>query len=292
MALIKTIKTAGTQAGLESTKRTLDKLIIKECFTLNKQAPDSDSEYIKFSDGVAIFDFSGTKYHHKLIDIEINFKKWDQYRLPKHIKFNSDAIFKIDFNSTVPNKIQGYTFEVVEPDERYFRFEILGPPKGFFKSDYVIQDCSFIGSTMTLNNNTQVFTRQKYFILTNKGKLIKGKLDENKNIVQGLKKLLFNDTNKFDISLLSFRDFGVGIEPTEVGDPKNKWYDWIIRKYTPPGTTYTFIETKFPFTLSFHRLMEKMVKEYLIGVVPGINIENIDIEHYLDRDNRGIVYVR
>ena len=38
--------------------------------------------------------------------------------------------------------------------------------------------------------------------------------------------------------------------------------------------------------------MEKMVKEYLIGVAPGINIENIDIEHYLDRNNRGIVYVR
>ena len=163
MALIKTIKTAGTQAGLESTKRTLDKLIIKECFTLNKQAPESEYEYIKISDGVAIFDFSGTKYHHKLIDIEINFKKWDQYRLPKHIKFNSDAIFKIDFNGTVPNKIQGYTFEVVEPDERYFRFEILGPPKGFFKSDYVIQDCSFIGSTMTLNNNSPSIYQAKVF---------------------------------------------------------------------------------------------------------------------------------
>ena len=87
--------------------------------------------------------------------------------------------------------------------------------------------------------------------------------NENKNIVQGLKKLLFNDTNKFDISLLSFRDFGVGIESTEVGDPKNKWYDWIIKKYTPPGTTYTFIKSQFPFTLSFNRLIEKMVKEYL-----------------------------
>lgn len=291
MALLTKIKQVGTQSGLESTKRTLDKLIIKECFTLDKQVPDSDA-YVKFSDGVAIFDFRGTKYDRKLIDIEINFNKWDQYRLPKYIKFNSDGILKFDFNKNISNKIKDYKFEVIEPDERYFRFEIVGPPKGFLKSDYVIQDCAFIGSTMTLNNNTQIFTRQKYFILTNKGKLINGKLNENKNIVQGLKKVLFNGSNKFDISLLHIRDFGVGIESEEVGDPKNKWYDWIIRRYTPPGTTYTFINTKFPFTLAFHRLMEKMVKQHLIGVGPGINIENIDIEDYLDRDNRGILYVR
>lgn len=48
MALLTKIKQAGTQAGLDSTKRTLDKLIIKECFTLNKQASDSEHEYIKF----------------------------------------------------------------------------------------------------------------------------------------------------------------------------------------------------------------------------------------------------
>ncbi len=293
MALLTKIKQSGTQAGLDSTKRELDKLLIKDCFTINLNTPDTNKyDYVKIQEGIATFNFTGTNYDHKGVDIEINFKKWEQNRLPKHIKFDLDSGFlKINYSRYVPNEIKGYTFEVVDPDASTFRFDISGPSNGFDKSDYVIEDCTFIGGRMVLNNNNQLFTRQKYFILTKKGKLIKGKLDENKNIVRGLKKVLFNGTNKFDLSILYIRDFGIGIEPTEVGDGNNKWYDWIKSKYTPPGTNYTFIKNNFPFTFSFHNMMNKLVKEYLVGMKPGINIEKINIEDYLDRDNQGILYV-
>lgn len=306
MSLISKIKKAGTASELQNTKNELDRMIIRECFTINGTQPDNDKyEYVKIQDGFALFDFTGTNYEHKGVDIEINFKKWEQYSLPKHIKFNlSIGYLKFDFDKFLNFHIKGFTFEEVDPDANGLRFDILGPAYGFNKTDFIFENCTFITNKMVICYNTQRFQRKKYYNLTNKGKFINGKLDEDKKIIPGLKKVLFNGTNKFDVSLLNFRDFGVGIESEEIGNTNNKWYDYIISKYTP-GTKqfikrfnnclpeYSLSGAKFPFNLAFHRLMDKIIREDLIGGTKSIiNIGKIDIEDYLDRDNQGILYVR
>lgn len=310
MALITKIKQAGTQAGLDSTKSSIDIITLTDSFTINgKNIRDiGDTKVLKMDNQSVTFDFEGTDQRYIHIDLIIDFKKWERYRLPKHIKFNIDSGF-LDLNYgkiDMPDTLNGYTFEVINPIHNDFRFTITGPNGGFDVHNYKFSNCTFIGPYLGFRPDEKIYDHQKYFKLTNKGKLIKDKLDIMKYPVTGLKHVLFNGTNKFDIYNFKIHGFGVGIEFDQIGNTNNKWYDWIKPKYTP-GTKsfekqYTSSYSKplqfslttvfYPFTKSFTKLIEKLIRQYIIEEAPGIRIETIDIEAWENRQNNGIMYVR
>lgn len=311
MALITKIKQAGTQAGLDSTKSSIDIITLTDSFTINgKNIKDiGDIKVLKMDNQSVTFDFEGTGQKYIHVELIIDFKKWEKYKFPKHIKFNINSGF-LGFNYEkidMPTNLTDYTFEVINPKYNDFRFSVVGPNGGFDGSNYKMTNCSFIGPFLAFRPDIKIHNHQKYFKLTNKGKLIKDKLDIMNYPVTGLKHLLFNGTNKFDIYLFKIHGFGVGIEFDQIGNTNNKWYDWIKPKYTP-GTSafekqyaspyprpamHSLTSVFYPFTKNFTKLMDKLIRQHIIEEASGsVKIEVLYIETWEDRQDNGIMYVR
>lgn len=310
MALLTKIKQVGTQSGLDSNKKTIDTYVLAECFTINgKSITDiGDPQVLKQDSDAVTFDFEGTGQKYIHVEIIIDFNKWEKYKFPKHIKFNINSGFLgLNYEKiNMPTNLTGYTFEVINPKHNDFRFSVVGPNGGFDGSNYKISNCSFIGPFLGFRPDIKIHNHQKYFKLTNRGTLIKDKLDIMDYPVTGLKHLLFNGSNKFDIYLFKIHGFGVGIEFDQIGNTKNKWYDWIKPKYTP-GTPafekqyaspypklvqHSLTSVFYPFTKNFTKLMDKLIRQYIIGEKSGTKIETLDIETWEDRQDNGIQYVR
>ena len=108
MALITNIKNPKT-TPLASINR-INKQLVKDCIidtSLFIKDGDIDIEVNDRDNWVKLFDSDTNK---PFSSFEIDFGKWNKYKLPKHIKFDTDTTFTIKYLN-LTSKVSNFTFE-------------------------------------------------------------------------------------------------------------------------------------------------------------------------------------
>ena len=218
MALITNIKNPKTTPPASINR--INKQLVKDCIidtSLFIKDGDINIEVNDRENWVKLFDSDTNKPH--ISSFEIDFEKWNKYKLPKHIKFDTDATFTIKYLN-LTSKVSNFTFEDISGQRN-----LLCEMHTHYDGNVLFKDNIFKSLKLHIfcfkrDGETQV--QNIYFMVD--GDRIKTYSDF---INRKLKRYILNGNTFENLSELKLADFAVTIPQSLLSDSKyssNRYY--------------------------------------------------------------------
>ncbi len=163
--------------------------------------------------------YDGYTTNKNISSFEIDFEKWSKFKLPKHIKFDTEASFYIRFLH-LKSKVSGYTFEDISGDRR-----LLCEISAHYDGKVLFKDNHFKSVKVHIfcfDNTGEKQVQNIYFSID--GDKIKPNSDF---ITRKLKRYILNGNTFENLRNLKLADFAVNIPPSLLDDSKyssNRYY--------------------------------------------------------------------
>lgn len=218
MALITNIKNNNTTIPPTSINR-INNQLVKDCIidtSLFIKDGDINIEVNDRENWVKLFDSDTNK---PFSSFEIDFERWNKYKLPKHIKFDTDATFTIKYLN-LTSKVSGFTFEDISSQRN-----LLCGLSTHYDGKVLFKDNHFKSvkvHILCFDNTGEKQVQNIYFSID--GDRIKPYTDF---ITRKLKRYVLNGNTFENLSELKLADFAVTIPPSLLSDSKyssNRYY--------------------------------------------------------------------